>query len=172
MKITFEINSGEMVISDPCYDESIDTTAPLPVTNGTWRAHVDKKCGRVAKVSVSCQDHYCGSSSRELIGSFAVDSGQLGFFDKETYRNNDMFSVDHILQERIIDCDGNFYANCCDITLSTDQAGALDHGFVSSTGWGDGEYKVWGRKNKEGLWTEFVVDYMDEEDEDDEEYYE
>lgn len=156
-----------MVISDPCYDESVNTTAPLPVTNGTWRARVDKKGGRVATVFVSCQDHYCGSSARELVGKFGVDSGQLGFFDKKAYRNNDMFSVDHIPQERMIDCDGAFYANCCDITLSTDQAGALEQGFVSSTGWGDGEYKVWGRKNSEGLWTEFGVEYISDEGEED-----
>ena len=99
-----------------------------------------------------------------------VDSGQFGFFDKDFYRNDEAakdlkkyeFSPDYDREEG-----DSWYRACCDLTLAKESWGVLPNGVVSSSGFGDGSYPVFGEKDENGEWIAFEVIFIgDEEDED------
>jgi hypothetical protein len=71
------------------------------------------------------------------------------------------------------DRDGEeWYHACCELTLGPDSWGVLPNGVVSSSGFGDGSYAVYGLKNDGGEYVAFKVVFIDAaefEDDDDEE---
>ena len=89
----FEIVSGTLVCSDPCY--SIPTWCQGIVENvkkGTWVADVeeDESWGRrIAELRINHVNHFLSGKFEEMPFSAGVDSGQFGFFDKEFYRNDE-----------------------------------------------------------------------------------
>lgn len=121
---TFEVTSGVLVFGDPCYE----TNESCRALNGTWTAHVvttdDSFWGRrVKKVVVHHEDFNPGDRrvKSKTVG-FSVDSGQAGVFDRDSYGGE------------------AFYDLCCKRTLSRQQYGYLENGFVTSSGYGDGWY--------------------------------
>jgi hypothetical protein len=71
-----------------------------------------------------------------------VDSGQAGIFSIEGYRNDELFTGESkfgYLKQKDGD---NWYSHMCDLTLSDEQWGAYDTGVVSSSGYGDGSYRL------------------------------
>lgn len=138
----FEVVSGKLIVSDPCYAEDIWCCNALEaVRNGTWNASVvydgDLNYPRVAALIVEHESaEGVSKSTEEAAFSVGVDSGQAGFFDAAHYRN-----------ERVIDPQCTpaehadlWYDHCCQITLARQQAGVLPFGAVSSSGYGDGCY--------------------------------
>lgn len=114
-----------------------------------------------------------------LPGTFGVDSGQFGFFDRDHYRKADRDSVkeqskydfggDYLTDDS--DSDGEeWYHACCHLTLGPDSWGTIPNGVVSSSGFGDGSYGVYGLKNADGEYIALTVVFInqDEIDEDDE----
>jgi hypothetical protein len=106
--------------------------------------------------------------------SAGVDSGQFGFFDKEFYRNDEKakelkkhnFGDDYDTEEG-----DEWYRACADITLADEQWGVLPNGVVSSSGFGDGSYRVFGQKDSNGEYVAFQVVFIEaEEDEDEDEW--
>lgn len=91
---TFDVTSGKLVVSDPCY------TAPdvLPfVRNGKWTASVVKSDEggwgiRIAELIACVRDEKlftpCGSWEKAPF-EVGVDSGQAGIFDNDHFRKDE-----------------------------------------------------------------------------------
>ena len=168
----FEINSGAMVCSDPCYTTDIWCMKTVNnVKNGTWLAHsnldtVGDWGERNVDLTVHHADHKIDETAWEQIpGTFGVDSGQFGFFDRDNYRKaesvKDMpkynFGGQFLTDES--DPDGEiWYTACCKITLDNPESwGVLPNGVVSSSGFGDGSYTVYGIKDTRSANLEYIA---------------
>lgn len=151
----FKVETGEVIVSDPCYEIGTDCATELKnVKNGNWKAAlVQSDEGdwgiRNAVLIAHHEDFKLKGFEKwieasELIG---VDSGQAGFYDKKSFRNNE--PVGEIVnrvgfsENDLSEDGGKFYALNCDLTLETElRAGVMSHGVVSSTGFGDGGYPL------------------------------
>src|SRR5690606_25054488 len=67
-----------------------------------------------------------------------VDSGQAGVFDFAVYKDDESAKGKSNFIE-----DEPWYSTCCDQTLSDQQAGVIEGGAVSSSGYGDGLYTAY-----------------------------
>jgi hypothetical protein len=92
-----------------------------------------------------------------------VDSGQCGIFDMESYRND-------VIAEEITTPDSNFhivfegegekwYEKMCKLTLADQQWGSYNTGVVSSSGYGDGSYRLLVAKHN-GQVVGIAIDYL------------
>ena len=177
MKNTFEVTSGKIVCSDPCYEiptwcqEIIENVA-----NGTWEAEVVES-GRVYRLFVTHMNSNTGGIEDfvgESIGYCGVDSGQFGFFDFDYYRND---KIAENLQKQDFGADfdeedgDSWYRACCKITID-EKWGVMPFGAVSRSGYGDGSYEVKGVKNKKDEWVGFCVEFIPDYEDDEEEEYE
>jgi hypothetical protein len=158
----FEITSGAMVCSDPCYTTDIWCMSIVNnVRKGTWLAHSNIETvgawgERNVDLTIHHADHKIDESAwKEIPGTFGVDSGQFGFFDRDHYRIaasvKDMpkydFGGDFLTDDSDRDADVWYHA-CCKITLDNPESwGVLPNGAVSSSGFGDGSYVVYGIKD-------------------------
>jgi hypothetical protein len=159
----FQITSGSVYISDPCYDIGTWCQGKTDnVKNGTWKAHIiiatNEETGWGNRVAELVAIHESAIDNKfefeENSGAdIGVDSGQAGIFDKEVYKGGD---------------DENWYEECCDKTLSENQAGVLEGGVVSSSGFGDGSYNAFYERDEEGNIIAIKIDFLSEEEEDDE----
>jgi hypothetical protein len=181
MQKEFEVISGVLVCSDPCYIHPdlggvwcqgiVDN-----VKNGTWIAEVietdEGDWGkRIALLGIKHKDVDEPDANVDIM-NFAggVDSGQFGFFDKDFYRNDELtkdldkenFGENYDTQEG-----DTWYRACSKLTLGNDQWGVLPNGVVSSSGFGDGSYDVYGAKDGSGEYVYFSVIFIHEEDEED-----
>jgi hypothetical protein len=185
----FEVTSGKLVCSDPCY--SIPTWCQgivENVKNGVWGAEINlsdqQDWGvRIASMFIVNEDSFAKDSAiaekifNEEIMNFSagVDSGQFGFFDFAHYRNDESakdlsketFSADYDRE-----AGDTWYRACCHLTLGQEQWGVLPNGVVSSSGFGDGSYDVFGYKDAYGEYVAFAVVFIydDEGDEYDDEF--
>lgn len=180
----FEVTSGKLVCSDPCY--SIPTWCQgivENVKNGVWGAEINlsdqQDWGmRVASLFVCNEDSFAKDNTigekifndEPMNFAAGVDSGQFGFFDFAHYRNDESakalelykFSDDYDREEG-----DTWYRACCNLTLGDEQWGVLPNGVVSSSGFGDGSYDVYGYKDAYGEYVAFAVVFIydDEGDE-------
>jgi hypothetical protein len=155
----FQITSGKMRATDPCYSKDINCGVVLhDVMNGDWRfklvwsdqgdwgvrvkeiivwneAVLDAK--KVDKISfIEVDNNYIG-----------VDSGQAGFFDEDLYPDNGSE-------------DKQFYHKIGEGTLSPRSVGIVPFGVASSSGFGDGGYPLYTHRNKDGKLIAAKIDYM------------
>jgi hypothetical protein len=139
---TFEVNSGFIRVTDPCYTPDTWCAGDFEARNGTWNAEIvyseDNSWGRrVVELHIwHTGIRYARSAHlfKELIIDVGVDSGQCGFFDSEEYKTN---------QGGDFDDKESFYGKVCALTLQeSDPAGVISFGAVSSSGPGDGSYRV------------------------------
>jgi hypothetical protein len=186
---TFNIESGKMVCSDPCY--SIPTWCQGVMENvktGEWVAGIETSDEGVFGERISRLWVYNLESSimnpllisqiesfqgDELSFSAGVDSGQFGFFDFKHYRNDesakDLEKVD-FGENYDRESGDEWYRACGKLTLGDESWGLLPFGVVSSSGFGDGAYMVKGIKDDDGEYVAFCVEFIggDEYDEEDE----
>lgn len=170
---TFVVTSGELRVTDPCYDPDTWCAGTLTnVRNGIWQAHVgyhesDYGWGtRVAYlhiVNIEGERHFDHKaefdSTWENSGiHVGVDSGQAGFFDGETFRA--VCSGEAVKDK--------FYREVCDLTLDDKQWGVHAAGCVSSSGYGDGSYECLVRR-VDGQVVEAIIVYLAEYEEESEE---
>lgn len=180
----FEVKSGKIIASDPCYTKGTWCMAAIDnVRNGTWFAHVDTSDegswgNRIAALVIYHAD--CLQTNPNILSLYpkmpklpfvaGVDSGQFGFFDHDAYRNDDVITSDIPLWDITPKEPGDkFYSACCKLTINGDQWGSLPFGAVSSSGFGDGSYNILGEKNSYGEYVAFAVIYIDDENSDDDE---
>ncbi|ULL15652.1 DUF4241 domain-containing protein [Paenibacillus sp. H1-7] len=143
---SFEVGSGSLIVSDPCYDHNV--TAMIrgvidQVLNGTWIGYVEKQdvrdwgeaCSRLVACHASLDERKDDLHWMKCSFIVGVDSGQAGIFDIAKYRIPDVEGQDQAASE-----DSEWYQTCCDITESAVEAGVMDGGVVSRTGMGDGAY--------------------------------
>ena len=158
---TFELKSGVVLISDPCY--IIDGHKPVwcmgtltDVKTGKWSAHVDYRNmedwgNRVCQIW-AIHDDLKGKipTTGWKLEKFevGVDSGQAGIFEHKAVRSDGQ-------EEQGAFDQTHWYGRCCNITCPPDHgkdlrpapAGIVDgNGFVSSSGYGDGGYQCRTRK--------------------------
>jgi|LauGreDrversion4_2_1035121.scaffolds.fasta_scaffold12689_4 hypothetical protein len=168
----FQVTSGAMVCSDPCYTTDVWCMEIVKnVKNGTWLAHSNIETvgdwgQRNIDLTVHHADHKIDESAwEEISGSFGVDSGQFGFFDSDGYRKADSvkgvplydFGGDFLTDDN--DRDGDiWYRACCKITLDKPESwGVIPNGAVSSSGFGDGSYAVYGIKDTYSPTHEYIA---------------
>ena len=164
--MTQTINLGpEVYVTDPCY--SVPTWCQLKFDNvlpGEWIASMiyDEMggTGRNAELFLIHKDY---QSSKDLaydwFGDFGVDSGQAGVFDAMSYRSDASVAgmkLPKLKQPFFLPgehSDGDsWYESICHFTLEGDGWGAYDAGVVSSSGWGDGMYPVYGAEVNRKWW--------------------
>jgi len=178
----FEIKSGVVVCSDPCYQ--IPTWCQGIISNvktGTWYADIYKKDlgaygERVHSITITHEDHLNTNEPFDYfnpINEYGVDSGQFGFFDKEFYRNDS--AAEHLPKydfKNFPQEDGaEWYKACAEITLGPNQGGIIPSGVVASSGYGDGSYPVFGNIVKGEYVSLQVIFILEDDDEEyDEEY--
>ena len=165
----FEIKSGEVIVSDPCY--AIGTWCQglvRNVKNGTWVADVAclEESGRNAFLVVHHKDYIMpmGTVWEQLDFDIGVDSGQAGFYDYAGYKKDDSVpgSIKNTLGFDLNEPGEKFYAFNCDLTLKTEHdAGVLPTGAVASSGYGDGSYTVSVVKDEEGKVVAMEVIFID-----------
>jgi hypothetical protein len=155
----FEVISGELWVSDPCYEKEEDPGPKAKVyrlknvLNGIWvgYAQIDPWEGRVSSLMAKTEEWFTEDSKRFV----AVDSGQMGIFDYAKFPKvpgeyHDLESV---------------YRQICEVTLSDRRAGSYNKmGVVSSTGYGDGLYPCYVRRNRKGEVVEVEIRFMEDDD--------
>lgn len=172
----FKITSGAIRVTDPCYTMGADAQCAGTienVKNGTWVANVGEEGGRIGILMAMHEDHIADklvSFEEENLVPFSVgvDSGQAGFFDLKEYEKVSL--QDDSLEDWLVWRDAEFYSKCAELTLGKEQWGCLEFGVVSSTGWGDGSYPCYFAKNTQGEVVGLTIHYIDEDEEDREEY--
>ena len=174
---TFQVTAGALRVTDPCYSD-MDTSWCAGnlnnVLNGTWEAHVGyhddvqgwggRRCAFIHIVAQGYERHFDHSTELDSTWQLAdidvgVDSGQAGFFDLAKF-------AQAIAQTESNDA---FYGSVCDLTLSEKSFGTVTFGCVSSSGYGDGGYDCYYRRNDVGQIIEalivFIGDYHDDDEE-------
>jgi len=178
----FKVTSGEVIVSDPCYDKPHGNTkypinGKLKAKNGTWRAKVvvsdEGNWGdRVAYLVCNHVDHPLKHDSSDLIKvdfQVCVDSGQAGVFDAANFKDDaSAEGLERYYDKPAICVDEPWYSICCDRTLNDDGpgAGVIPQGAVSSSGYGDGSYECSVVKDGKEV-VGIVIDFgLEDEDED------
>lgn len=144
---SFEVESGKLIVSDPCYQPGTWCMGELRnVRNGIWLAEAliadcDFWGERVSKLTVRHAEYpnRKNLSRRKADFKVAVDSAQAGFFDAAHYSDSSVLT--HTPSESWSNGENAWYDYCCELTLSERMGGVLPYGAVSRTGYGDGCYE-------------------------------
>ena len=168
----FHLGGTQLRVSDPSYEK--DTWCSGVVENcqpGTWAGYLayqdeeewglrvcmlvarNKKCRNGVNLCdrVFTSGDYIRWNSltwEDCDIEVGVDSGQAGIFDEAMYKKEDQF--DSFPDWLGWESDSKWYANCCAITLSNKQGGVIPSGVLSASGYGDGSYRAFKHKNRNG----------------------
>ena len=153
---TFDVISSELVVSDPGYKPGSWGTGRLKnVRPGCWDAGISMADlgdwgDRIAMLSIWHENAPEKGELNRRKADFVVgvDSGQAGFFDAAHYRDSSV--IDTAPARTWSDSESVWYDHCCEITLSSMQAGILPFGTVSASGFGDGCYSCFYYTNSVG----------------------
>lgn len=160
--------SDTVMVSDPCY--SVPTWCQHKLTGvlpGKYLSTVlksdERAWGERIGLLVAVHEDYAGHRDltwRTVKGAnIGVDSGQCGIFSMETYRNDDVFQEPNNFGYSCHESGDHWYGHMCDRTLTDEQWGSYDSGVVSSSGIGDGSYRLLVAK-KDGNIVGIGVDYL------------
>jgi len=185
----FEITSGKMVLSDPCYKIPTWCQGVVDrVKNGTWVTEVNKTDQggwgervsylvafneQALKENPALKETLVNGWGKQLPFNFGVDSGQFGFFDNEHYQN-DKSAMDLTKYDFGDTYDqesgDSWYRAVSNLTLADEQWGVLPFGVVSSSGFGDGSYSVFAVVNEYDEYVGFMAVFIDENEDDEDDY--
>lgn len=152
MKIgKFKVESGRIIVCDPCYTPKME--AKYSAVNGEWQASVSGT-DRNASLTASTK----GSSKYPWVKDTkaGVDSGQMSVFDLKFFRDDaeaGKTAMPKWMTPKRIKSEGPgevFYGACCTMTSNEQSAGSLPHGAISASGYGDGLYPIYIKKNPQG----------------------
>lgn len=169
--------SDTVMVSDPCY--SVGTWSQHKLTGvkpGEFLTDVIKSDegdwgSRIGLLVAVHKDYINQELTWRTVNSadIGVDSGQAGIFSMETYRDDNLFSFQDSeifgSFEKASKRNGegetgeHWYGHMCDRTLGEDKWGTYDNGVVSSTGYGDGSYRLVVAK-KDKLIVGIGIDYL------------
>ena len=137
---TFNVTENKIVVADPSYDfGDFGTLILQDVLEGKYFANVTTAKNLIISLNIFHSDYKNFEKNFSSYGEIAVDSGQAGFFDKNYFIKNQGGNFGDI---------NSFYGLACAITMSPKQAGVMKNfGVVSSSGFGDGFYKVFVSRN-------------------------
>lgn len=144
---SFEIESGKVRISDPCYDKDTWCAGTIDnVKKGSWCSEIEKMDDRVSKLFAYHNDNrveFKGNNWRPELFEVGVDSGQAGIYDEKYFLDSNVFSKMTDKDRKYgtkINEENIWYSFNCDVTLAEPCAGVIPFGCVSSSGYGDGCY--------------------------------
>lgn len=169
---TIELGN-EVYVTDPCYNTDVWCMALIKnLKKGLYKCFGfvsdEGDWGmRNSRLTIVNADYTDKVLSYDFLGyNIGVDSGQAGFFDKayyEKYHNGEY--VDDNPD------DNAWYNRVCDITLNGDNCGTIDNkGVVSSSGYGDGCYSVYGAYNENNELIALQLEFIWDDDEDEEDF--
>jgi len=143
-----------------------------------YDAESAKYIGRVAYIHIVAQGFEKEFDHAETLNfnwelsdiDVGVDSGQAGFFDVFKYAAAVSDKDDSRSRRDSQDSSfEDFYGRVCDLTLDDKSFGVVEFGVASSSGYGDGSYNCYFRRNSLGEVIEAVITFIhDDEDEDSE----
>ncbi len=154
----------ELIIGDPCYDlDSLELGRLKDIVPGIYNCSIKySKEKRVSMIEIKHEDVLEKASDLCTVENefwITVDSGQVGFFDFTFYKN---YSDNQKNREGEI-----IYNEICSKTLSKKKYGINSKYFVSSSGYGDGEYDVCVTRNSSkkvvGVLIKFIEKAGDDE---------
>ena len=159
---SFEVSSGKLIISDPCYERDTPCAGALDkVKNGLWNAYIVKKDfrgwgNRVVELVASIKD-YDEHDLDKCSFDVCVDSGQAGIFDDKSFPNEKGEYGDV----------GGWYNMCCETTDPEigRGAGVIKGGVVSCSGFGDGRYDAYYHRDSNGEVDFVKIVFITEEEE-------
>ncbi len=165
---TFQVTSGKLIISDPCYGYDEEDTEDLqallkPAKRGTWSATVSYDEEEVVHQLTA----FWGNTEPEgewlpIDQLIAVDSAQAGIFDF-TFFNDDEKIIGEVENVYEIDMDDHvskYYVACCDAVSTEQQGGIVPGGAVAMSGYGDGLYPVYMKENASGEIVAVMIDFL------------
>tara|TARA_R100001163_G_scaffold65830_2_gene65398 strand:+ start:3010 stop:3648 length:639 start_codon:yes stop_codon:yes gene_type:complete len=141
--------SDYITITDPSNDRPTPEKGKFSIEKGTWHGLLsisdegiwgnrveslnvfnNKGAEILHKINLKNLDHFNDKFECDSI-NIAVDSGQLGIFDWESFPEDSFFNSEFT----------DLYNKACEITESN-FGGLLSEGFISCSGFGDGYYTV------------------------------
>lgn len=166
---TFIVESGKLVVTDPCYQVNEEEELQITLSNvksGDWTAYISYTHEEVVKSLIvfygekkpSGKWHDCD----KLIG---VDSAQAGIFDLKVFGRDDAIQYE-LKNIHDIDMDEvglKYYIACSDMVAADAQGGVVPGGAVSMSGYGDGIYRVKVKYNVSKEIVGVMIDFNDEE---------
>jgi hypothetical protein len=174
--------SGEVIVSDPCYEiptwcqEVIKNVRPgvydteVEISDeGDWGDRVKSLTVLHESIKSPVWEFYSNN--------IGVDSGQAGVFCMTSYRNNDIAkNLDWVKGTPAYEWMGTelheeWYEKITDRTAHEEQWGTYDTGVVSSSGYGDGQYLLQ-TCEMDGLIHGFKITFIDDQVYDEQEEYE
>jgi hypothetical protein len=143
----FKCISGEIVVSDPCYELGIGTCTDS-ISNaiiGNWEACITIRDfgylgNRVTHLCANAVGFPSKNGWRLRSRDIGVDTGQAGLFDRQYFRDPVVTQKEKWFQADRIDADDVWYSLCCDRTL-TSYGAVIPFGVVSRSAFGDGFYR-------------------------------
>jgi len=164
---TFEVEEGTLIVSDPCYNLGLWCQGEIQNTKlGTWNAYArhgkshfgDNRVWELVIIHQNYPESLTSKMTEDTDIDVGVDSGQAGFFDKNTFHGGeDSWGED------------GWYDLCCRTTLDTTKsAGVINGGCVSSSGYGDGGYSCFVTRDgtSEVIGAKIIFISKDDEEED------
>ncbi len=142
----FECVSGEIVVSDPCYEFGTSCTDWIcNAITGYWEACITIRDfgylgNRVTHLCANAVGVPCNDGWRLLGRDIGVDTGQAGLFDRQYFRDPSVAQKEKWFRADRIDPDDVWYSLCCDRTL-TSYGSVIPFGVVSRSAFGDGVYR-------------------------------
>lgn len=153
---TFEVKSGRLIVSDPCYDRDVKCIVE-GVANGTWDAAITLEYDSVAELSVA----KVGSKiTRDQViepvkFDVGVDSGQVCIVDEEVYPQGDPGEVDDLT---------TFYGRACQSTeIELGDIIENQRGVNVRSGDGDGTYEAFVARDKDDRIVALRVVFIEED---------
>jgi len=170
---TFEVKSGEVYLSDPCYTDTLDGHRTFSARNGEWVASYESVDGSGCVYHISAlYANFPGTRAvRHTIVDIGVDSGQMGIFDVNRFNDSSVYEDTKFHDKFEHFGSSLFYDVCCNITCNTDpnqehkSFGTLIGGVVSQSGYGDGNYSAVLGFDESDLLVSVKISFFEEEDE-------
>lgn len=152
--------NNEVIVSDPCYGLLVWCNKEIKnVLSGKYNCFTriqneDFWGERVKELTICHVDRkpFTALKHLEYICSVGVDSGTCGIYDKEYYKSNhnDEHADEEWYEKNV--CNG-FY-------LNKEQGLMLENkGIISCSGYGDGMYSVYVKRNENGFIYQITIKY-------------
>ncbi len=169
----FEVVSGQLLVTDPCYKDLNWCNCILNVKNGIWKIDANiRNTGswgsRVYSIEAK-HENAIRLNYRIHKTEIGVDSGQAGFFDPQFFQNDEIVKGLQKDYKEEICKDEPWYSYCCDRTLAH-KVGVIPYGVVSSSGYGDGGYELETATDENGTIIACRITFIEDEEENDDGY--